>query len=50
LEGWRGKNKAITERSVVVGREGKLLTLSMTFSSEFGQSMAKHTKIRSVSG
>lgn len=26
------------------------LTLSSTFSSEFGQSMAKHTKSRSVSG
>lgn len=28
----------------------RILTLSMTFSSEFGQSIAKQTKRRSVSG
>lgn len=31
-------------------RGGDQITLSMTFSSEFGQSIAKHTKIKSVSG
>lgn len=34
-----------------IGRlNGIWLTLSMTFSNEFGQSIAKHTKMRSVSG
>ena len=32
------------------GFVGLSLALSMTFSSEFGQSIAKQTKIRSVSG
>jgi hypothetical protein len=38
--------------SVLFGRlfRGVLLTLSITFSSELGQSMAKQTKRRSVSG
>jgi hypothetical protein len=36
------------ERYILVGATAP--TLSMTFSSEFGQSIAKHTKRRSVSG
>lgn len=38
------------ESEVVVDAQHGCLTLSSTFSSEFGQSMAKQTKSRSVSG
>lgn len=51
-----GRNAGLLGTTVIVSKVGseeaarEMHTLSMTFSSEFGQSIAKQTKRRSVSG